>query len=59
MGIRTVSRSDAGSQMWKDVRGGELDDGAAEHMLTYAAEATGQQGLTFPVFKELIAVLNS
>ena len=41
------------------MRGGELDDGSAEHMLTYAAEATGQHVITFPVFKELIAALNS
>lgn len=41
------------------MRGGELDAGSAEHMLTYAAEATGQHSLTYAVFKELLAALNS
>lgn len=41
------------------MRGGDLNEGSLQHMLTYAAEASGSRSLTFPAFKELVAALNS
>ena len=45
-------------QMWSELHGGELDEGSVQHMLTYAAEASGMQHLNLPAFKELVAALN-
>lgn len=56
---RFGKRQELGVQVWQEVRGGDLDEGSLQHMLTYAAEASGSRHLTFPAFMELVAALNA